>query len=86
LGATPVATTQDASLNYNITGYAWANAIAGPAGGGHNEYLRPVDRHVYLANHGTYTIGVNSDDGANVYVNGTLLVNNLSVGQSAKLI
>jgi hypothetical protein len=84
LGATPVATTQDASLNYNITGYAWANAIAGPAGvDTTNIYARWTGTFISPTD-GTYTIGVNSDDGANVYVNGTLLVNNLSVGQSAQ--
>ena len=86
LGATPVATTQDASLNYNITGYAWANAIAGPAGvDTTNIYARWTGTFISPAD-GTYTIGVNSDDGANVYVNGTLLVKNLSAGQSAQVI
>jgi hypothetical protein len=33
---------------------------------------------------GTYTIGVNSDDGANLYVNGTLLVGNLTTVQGAQ--
>jgi hypothetical protein len=84
LGTTPVATTQDASLNYNITGEMWANAIAGPAGvDTTNIYARWTGTFISPTD-GTYTIGVNSDDGANVYVNGTLLVNNLSVGQAAQ--
>jgi hypothetical protein len=84
LGTTPVATTQDASLNYNITGETWANAIAGPAGvDTTNIYARWTGTFISPTD-GTYTIGVNSDDGANVYVNGTLLVNNLSVGQAAQ--
>jgi len=83
LGTTPVATTQDASLNYNITGETWANAIAGPAGvNTTNIYARWTGTFVSPVD-GTYTIGVNSDDGANVYVNGTLLVGNLSAGQGA---
>ncbi len=84
LAATPVATTQDASLNYNISGYAWANAIAGPAGlDTTNIYARWTGTFISPTD-GTYTIGVNSDDGANVYVNGTLLVGNLSAVQGAQ--
>ena len=83
LGTTPVATTQDGSLNYNVSGESWANTVAGPAGVNTTSiyarwtgtFISPVD--------GNYTIGVNSDDGANVYVNGTLLVGNLSTSQSA---
>jgi hypothetical protein len=83
LGTTPVATTQDGSLNYNISGEPWASAIAGPAGvNATNIYARWTGTFVSPAD-GTYTIGVNSDDGANVYVNGTLLVGNLSAGQGA---
>jgi hypothetical protein len=84
LGTTPVATTQDGSLNYNITGYPWPNATAAPAGvDTTNIYARWTGTFVSPVE-GTYTIGVNSDDGANVYVNGTLLVGNLTAGQSAQ--
>jgi len=84
LGTTPVATTQDGSLNYNISGEVWSNTTAAPAGvNTTNIYARWTGTFVSPVD-GTYTIGVNSDDGANVYVNGTLLVNNLSVGQSAQ--
>jgi hypothetical protein len=83
LGTTPVATTQDGSLNYNISGETWAGAVAGPAGvDTTNIYARWTGTFVSPVD-GTYTIGVNSDDGANVYVNGTLLVGNLSAGQGA---
>jgi hypothetical protein len=83
LGTTPVATTQDGSLNYNISGETWAGAVAGPAGADTtNIYARWTGTFVSPVD-GTYTIGVNSDDGANVYVNGTLLVGNLSAGQGA---
>ena len=83
LGTTPVATTQDGSLNYNISGETWASAVAGPAGvNTTNIYARWTGTFVSPVD-GTYTIGVNSDDGANVYVNGTLLVGNLSAGQGA---
>ena len=83
LGTTPVATTQDASLNYNISGESWANTVAGPAGvNTTNIYARWTGTFVSPVD-GNYTIGVNSDDGANVYVNGTLLVGNLSTSQSA---
>jgi hypothetical protein len=83
LAATPDATTQDGSLNYNITGETWAAATAGPAGVNQtNIYARWTGKFVSPTT-GTYTIGVNSDDGANVYVNGTLLVGNLSTGQGA---
>ena len=83
LGTTPVATTQDGSLNYNISGETWAGAVAGPAGvNTTNIYARWTGTFVSPVD-GTYTIGVNSDDGANVYVNGTLLVGNLSAGQGA---
>jgi hypothetical protein len=84
LGTTPVATTQNGSLNYNITGYPWPNATAAPAGvDTTNIYARWTGTFVSPAD-GTYTIGVNSDDGANVYVNGTLLVGNLTTGQAAQ--
>jgi hypothetical protein len=83
LGTTPVATTQDGSLNYNVSGESWANTVAGPAGvNTTNIYARWTGTFVSPVD-GTYTIGVNSDDGANVYVNGTLLVGNLSTSQSA---
>jgi len=83
LGTTPVATTQDGSLNYNVSGESWANTVAGPAGvNSTNIYARWTGTFVSPVD-GTYTIGVNSDDGANVYVNGTLLVGNLSTSQSA---
>jgi hypothetical protein len=83
LGTTPAATTQDAALNYNISGESWPNAVAGPAGvNTTNIYARWTGTFVSPVD-GTYTIGVNSDDGANVYVNGTLLVANLSTGQAA---
>ena len=84
LGTTPVATTQDGSLNYNIMGYPWPNATAAPAGvDTTNIYARWTGTFVSPVD-GAYTIGVNSDDGANVYVNGTLLVGNLTTGQGAQ--
>jgi hypothetical protein len=84
LGTTPVATTQDASLNYNISGETWSSTTAAPAGvDTTNIYARWTGTFVSPVD-GTYSIGVNSDDGANVYVNGTLLVGNLSAGQGAQ--
>jgi hypothetical protein len=71
-------------LNYNISGEMWSSTTAAPAGvDTTNIYARWTGTFVSPVD-GTYTIGVNSDDGANVYVNGTLLVGNLSAGQGAQ--
>jgi hypothetical protein len=86
LSDTPIAITHDSTLNYAISGAlesSWANAVSAPSGSNTTTpfYARWTGTFVSPAT-GTYTIGVNSDDGANVYVNGTQLVNNLSAGQS----
>lgn len=83
LAGTPVATTQDAQIDYNIIDYPWPGAIAAPSGvNSTGIYARWTGTFVSPAS-GAYTIGVNSDDGASVYVNGTPIVSNLSGMQGA---
>ncbi len=82
LSSAPAAITHDSYLNYNVTGYAWGQAP--PAGVNTTTiYARWTGSFVSTIG-GTYTIGVNSDDGANVYVNGTPLVSNLVNAQGAQ--
>lgn len=86
--SSPLAISHDGSLNYNLNNSGspggWAGAqIGGPAGLNH-DYVYARWAGTFRSDiGGTYTIGVNSDDGANVYVNGTKLVNNLGAGQAA---
>lgn len=86
--SSPVAITNDGVLNYNITNSGsptgWPGAtIGGPTGLNHDYfYVRWTGTFVSSLG-GTYTIGLNSDDGANLYVNGTQLVSNLGTGQGA---
>lgn len=81
----PMFTTHDAFLNYNIFGYnSWANSVQPPSfapypptGDGQWIYARFTGYFV-CSNTGTYTFGVNSDDGANLYVNEVKLVSDLA--------
>ena len=83
LAGTPVAITHDGSLNYDITGYPWPGATAAPANV-NSTYIYARWTGTFVSTiAGAYTIGVNSDDGANVYINGTELVGNLGTGQGA---
>jgi RHS repeat-associated protein len=88
LSDSPLAVTNDGALNYNIANSGspsgWAGAtVGGPVGLNHDYfYVRWTGTFVSSIG-GTYTIGVNSDDGANLYVNGIQLVSNLGTGQGA---
>ncbi|MGA3049644.1 MAG: Ig-like domain repeat protein [Terracidiphilus sp.] len=84
IGQQPAAITHDGSLNYNITGYAgFSGSTGAPNSVNTTEvYARWTGTFVSTIG-GTYTIGINSDDGANVYVNGTELVSNLAGLQGA---
>jgi hypothetical protein len=89
LASAPVAITHDATLNYNVAPSqsgmpnSWPNALAAPSGVNQTYvYARWTGSFVSPVS-GTYTIGVNSDDGANVFVNGTQLVANLAGVQGA---
>ncbi|WP_162173465.1 Ig-like domain repeat protein [Pseudacidobacterium ailaaui] len=89
LASPPVAITHDATLNYNVAPSqsgmpnSWPNALAAPSGVNQTYvYARWTGSFVSPVS-GTYTIGVNSDDGANVFVNGTQLVANLAGVQGA---
>jgi hypothetical protein len=84
LSSQPVAITRDGSLNYNITqDEPWPGATTAPPGvNATTIYARWTGTFVSTIG-GTYTIGVNSDDGANVYVNGVALVGNLAGLQGA---
>ena len=83
LPGAPVAITHDGFLNYNITEESWTGATAAPANV-NLTYIYARWTGTFVSSiAGTYTIGVNSDDGANLYVNGTELVANLATGQGA---
>jgi hypothetical protein len=84
LAQKPIAITHDSFLNYNISAdEPWAGSMPAPPGvAASNIYARWTGTFVSPVS-GTYTIGVNSDDGANIYVGGQQLVNNLSNDQGA---
>lgn len=81
----PMFTTHDAYINYNIHGYStWAGSIQTPSFApypptfdGQWIYARFTGYYTSSVS-GTYTFGVNSDDGANLYVNGVALVSDLA--------
>ena len=89
LAAQPAAVTMDQSINYStpLSGtpdYPWESVSLEPSGmtTATNFYARWTG-YVIAGEAGTYTFGVNSDDGANLYVNGVQLVSNLPNGQGA---
>jgi hypothetical protein len=77
LGWTPAATTTDPTINYGqvLNGSAWPSGVNTT-----HCYARWVGYIVPTVT-GSYTIGVNSDDGANLIVGGVPLVQNLTAGQ-----
>lgn len=87
LSGQPVAITQDGVLNYNLAQSGspnnWPGAIGGPAGLSQDYFYARWTGTFVSPISGTYTIGVNSDDGANVYVNGAQIVSNLGAIQGA---
>lgn len=91
LSYAPFYTTHDASINYNIYGYnAWAGAIVpspptwlssypGTQSTNDAQYVYIRFTGYFVCNQtGTYTFGVNCDDGANLIVNGTAIVSQLA--------
>jgi len=89
LTSVPAAVTIDQNINYStpLSGtpdYPWQNVSTEPSGMTitTNFYARWTG-YVTAGEAGTYTFGVNSDDGANLYVNGTQLISNLPNGQTA---
>jgi RHS repeat-associated protein len=84
----PVSITNDGALNYNISNSGspstWSGAAIGGPGGLNHDYFYARWTGTFVSSiGGTYTIGLNSDDGASLYVNGTQLVSNLATGQGA---
>ena len=80
LGWTPIATTTDAQVNYGIT---VAGSAALPAGVNTTYTYARWAGFLVPGVTGQYTIGVNSDDGANLFLGTTPIVSNLAVAQSA---
>lgn len=92
MSTAPLFTTSDTSVNYEMNAgagnstYNFANAVTPPTpsdGLGYTDLYVVWTGYFQAPSTGTYTIGVNSDDGATLYVNGTKLVNNLAAGQGA---
>lgn len=84
---TPLVITHDAQINYDIWHeYSWTNASplpALPSGDGSWLYVRWVG-YYFCSTTGTYTFGTNSDDGANLFVNGQALVSELAARHGAQ--
>src|ERR1039458_144935 len=78
--------TTDSQINFYVgASYAGMGASALPAGVNSTyTYARWVG-YLIPSTTGVYTIGVNSDDGANVFVSGQPIVVNLAGGQTANL-
>ena len=90
LQGSPIGVSYDGYLNYNLlnTGSCasagWSGATdGGPFGLGTGYFYARWTGTFTSSLGGVYTIGVNASGGANVYVNGTEIVNNLSTSQSA---
>ncbi len=80
------ATTATTVLDFELTAgnEPWAAPVTSfPAGVNANYVYADFIGTTIAPLTGTYTIGVNSDDGANVIVNGVTLVSNLGAGQGA---
>lgn len=80
LGWTPIATTTDAGVNYGIT---VAGSAALPAGVNTSNVYGRWTGYLIPSVTGTYTVGVNSDDGVNLFIGTTPMVSNLTVAQAA---
>jgi hypothetical protein len=79
LGAAPNATTTDSKVNYQVGGrYTWDGVSAIPAGVNLTYFYARWEGYIVPPTSGTYTIGVNSDDGCNLYIAGVPLVVNLT--------
>lgn len=82
VGRQIVAITHDAQINYNIwQENSWPGAIVGPpwSDGQDGKYLYIRWTGYFVCDvTGTYAFGTNSDDGANLFVNGTQLVSDLT--------
>ncbi len=81
----PTYITRDAQISYNIATYPYADAVGSPFYGQSTDYVYVRWTGYYICpTTGTYTFGVNSDDGANLYVNGAAVFPpNLSASQPA---
>jgi hypothetical protein len=79
-GATPTAITTDSTVNYGttvLTSNAW------PAGVNTTNVYARWEGYLVPTVSGTYTIGVNSDDGASLYIGSVPVVNNLATMQGS---
>lgn len=91
LSTVPLFTTHDGVINYviNVNGgasYSFAGQQVPPTpsdGQGFVPLYMRWTGYFMAPSTGTYTIGVNSDDGANLYVNGVQLINDLPNGHTA---
>lgn len=83
LGWTPIAASSDSTINYDGNGYSWAGASSFPAGVQANQVYARWTGYLIPTVTGLYTIGVNSDDGANVYIGPAPIVQNLTASQGA---
>ena len=80
----PGATSLTNTVNFVVSsdGYSWANAETTPAAFQNDDYLYArFTGSVFAPVSGTYTLGCNSDDGARLTINGTVLYDALSNGQ-----
>ncbi len=85
LNYAPMFTTNDAQINYNI--YTYSSFVGsvippsfapyGPNNDGKYIYVRWVGYFI-CSNAGSYSFGTSSDDGANLYVNGTKIIADMS--------
>ena len=83
LGWNPIATTSDTSINYtNYAGYAGWSASNTPSGVQVSNIYARWTGYLIPSVTGIYTLGVNSDDGASLYIAGHPIVNNLTAAQA----
>ena len=69
LAWTPIATTTDSTINYGNDGYSGQAAL--PSGVNTSYFYTRWTGYIVPSVTGEYTIGVNSDDGANLYLAGS---------------